>query len=230
MNLAWEVMLRAMEQGNKQHELKFTPILNGSPYREANFEELNLAELFETAIYINPLYRFSHIFGTLLDINETEYPELREMAFDVFMHIQSKRDLRAGLTKSGYYVRAILRDMLTGAYGTKASETITLFSNSEAQSVLYNMLMLFRKGTSMELFRYAARLIYPNAFVYRNNDVYRELLIYLPQQKNDVDEKKLNFLISIFLDINYTVYTFWGRHFGVIGFNETLKFEQMLLF
>ena len=230
MNLAWEVKLRALEQGSDPHKLRFTPVLDGNPYREASFEELNLAELSEQTVGINPLYRFSNIFGTLLDINETRYPQLREMIFDVFMHYQSQLDLRQGLTKDEYYIRAILRDMLSGAYGTKAADTLELFTSIGAKSVLYGILCLLRCGTSMELFRQVIRSVYPKALVYRNNDIYREILIYMPMQKNDEDERKLELLANMFLDINYTVFSFWGKHFGVIDLDETMAFEKMLLF
>jgi hypothetical protein len=230
MNLTWSVILQAMEQGLNPHELKFLPVRGGSPYREASFEELNLTQLTEQTVEINPLYRFSHIFGPLLDINQTEYPKLREMMFDSFMHDQNQRDLRQGLTKEEFYVRAILRDMLAGAYGSRASETINLLDNSEAKNLLYCMLVMFKNGTSIDLFGQIMRAVYPNALVYRNNDVYREILIFLPFLKKENDEKKLDLLSGLFLDVNYTVFTFWGRHFGVIGFDETLEFEQMLIF
>ena len=230
MNYAWEVVLRAMEQGLDPHGIQFHPELNGNPYREASFDELNLTELGDGSVGINPLYRFTHLFGVLFDINEDRYPQMRAMLFDVFMHYRSQLDLRQGLTKSEYYARAILRDLLTGAYGERAAEAVTLFSNAEAKSILYCMLTLIKGGGSIELFRHAVRTVYPKAMIYRNNDVFREVLIYLPRRKNEADEKKLDFLVSMFLDINYTAYAFWGRHFGVIDIEETLRFDEMLIF
>ena len=211
--------------------------MNGSPYRETAFEDWNLSELEQTGtdsasttVKINPLYRFSSLFGLLFDINENEYPELRELSFDVFMHYQSQLDLRQGLTKKEYYLRAILKDILAGAYGEKASKTIILFTNQEAKALLYGMFSLFRCGISMELFSQTIRAIYPKARVYRNNNVYRELLLYLPLDKQETEVQKLDFIISMFLSINYTVHTFWGHHFGVIDMDETLRFDEMLLF
>jgi len=230
MNLVWEVLLKAKEQGIDLHTIQFLPDFGGSPYRETVFEDINLAELLDNQIGVNPLYRFAHIFGSLLDINESRYSQLREVMFDVFIHYQGQLDLRQGLTKSEYYIRAILRDLLGGVYGEKAKEAITLCSNTEVKSILYGMLTMFRCGNSIELFRKVMRAIYAKGIVYRNRDIYRELLIYLPQRRNDVDEQKLSFLIHMFLDVNYKVYVFWGHHFGVIGLEETLKFEEMILF
>ena len=230
MNLAWEVVLRVMDQGQDPHKIQFESELNGSPYREAVFTEINISEIEEQKVKINPLYRFSHIFGTFFDINEVRFPEFREMLFDVFVHYQSQLDLRQGLTKSEYYIREILRDILSGAYGEDAAETIMLFSNTEVKSVLHGMLTLFECGSSMELFRKMVRAVYPKAMVYRNNDAYREILVYLPRDKNDIDERKQDFLVGMFLDINYSVYTFWGYHFGVVDLDETLEFDEIILF
>jgi len=230
MNHAWEVKLRAMEQGLDPHGLCFRPDFDGSPYRETTFTDVNLKEVADAQIGLNPLYRFAHIFGPIFDRDEPRYVQSREMLLDIFFHYQSQLDLRQGLTKSEYYVRAILKDLLAGAYGRDAMEAIENFSNTEAKHVLHGMLTLFRAGSSMELFRQVVRGVYPRAIVYRNSDVYREILIYLLQKKNGADERKIWFLISMFLDINYTVYTFWGHHFGIIDLEETLAFDEMIIF
>jgi len=233
MNQTWEVVLGAMSQGIDPHKIHFAPDMHGSPYRETAFEHWNQSELDSTGsitVGINPLYRFSSLFGLLFDINEREYPELRELCFDVFMHYQSQLDLRQGLTKKEYHLRAILKDILSGAYGAKASETIMLFTNQEAKALLHGMFSLFKCGISIELFNQTIRAVYPNARVYRNNNVYRELLVYVPIDKHETEVQKLDLIISMFLSINYTVYIFWGHHFGIIDVDETLEFDEMLLF
>jgi len=230
MNQAWEVILRALEEGIDPRTLRFQPDFNSSPYRETAFADMNITEVTEPQVGLNPLYRFTHIFGSVFDVNETRYDQLREMLLDVFFHYQSQLDLRAGLTKSEYYIRAILKDLLAGVYGEKAVAAIELFSNAEAKKVLHGMLALFQSGGSMELFQQVVCAVYPRTIVYRNNGIYREILIYLPQKKNSVDAQKLDFLTSMFLDINYTIYIFWGHHFGVIDLDETLAFDEMVIF
>lgn len=230
MNHAWEVMLSAIALGENPHRFQFAPDFDSSPYRETAFTDMNLEEVFDTKVGLNPLYRFAHMFGPLFNQDETRYVQLREMLFDVFMHHQSQRDLRAGLTKQEYYIRAILKDFLAGVYGKQAADAIRLCSNTEVKQILYATLTLFRVGSSMELFQQAVRSMYPRAIVYRNNGVYREVLIYLPQKKNETDEKKLDFLTHMFLDINYTVYTFWGHHFGIIDVADTLDLDEMIVF
>lgn len=230
MNTAWEVSLKAKEQGLDPQILRYIPNCNSGPYRETGFIDLNIRELGESEVEINPLYRFTHIFGELLDVNLTEMPEARELLFDVFMHYQTQLDLRSGLTKSEYYIRAVLKDILGTVYGEKAADAITLFPNDGVKKILYGMLEMFQCGTSVGLFQKIIRAVYPNAVVYSNSDIFRELLIYLPLEKTEDEQSKLDFLITMFLDINYTVFTFWGKHFGIIGYDLTLQFDKMLLF
>lgn len=181
MNTAWEVVLQAKEQGIDPQILKFSPNCNSGPYRETGFTDLNIQELGETAVEINPLYRFTHIFAELLDVNLEELPKARELLFDVFLHYQTQLDLRSGLTKSEYYIRAVLKDLLAGIYGEAVAKAI-------------------------------------------------RLLIYIPMLKRETEQSKLHFLVSMFLEINYTVYSFWGHHFGIIGLDETLEYDKMVLF
>jgi len=230
MNHAWEVMLNALAFGKEPHSFRFWPDFDSSPYRETAFSDMNLKEVLDARVGLNPLYRFAHIFGPLFDKDEQRYEELREMLFDVFIHYQSQLDLRSGLTKQEYYIRAMLKDFLAGTHGVRAAEVMRLCSSAELKQILYGVLTLYRAGSSMELFRQVVRGIYPRAIVYRNNGVYREILIYLPQQKNETDQKKLDFLTDMFLDLNYTVYTFWGHHFGIVDVDETLEFDKMIVF
>ena len=230
MNYIWEVMLKALEQGLEKEKLRFVPEMNGSPYFEASFEELNADTLWEKEIKINPLYRFSNIFAHVFGLDLTRYQALRELLFDVFMHYQGQLDLRQGLTKSEFYIRAMLKDILSGEFGSKLAEDAFLFTNFEMKSILHGFLTLNRTGISLELFKKIMRTVYPRALMYRNNNIYREILVYLPDEKNDSDLRKLDFLVSMFLDVNYTVYIFWKHHFGIIGVDETLEYGDMLIF
>lgn len=230
MNTAWEVVLQAKKQGVDPQALKFSPNCSSGPYRETGFTDLNIRELADTAVEINPLYRFTHIFAELLDVNLEELPKARELLFDVFLHYQTQLDLRSGLTKSEYYIRAVLKDLLAGVYGEAAAKVIRLFTNGQVKSILHGMLTLYRCGGSIALFQQMMRAVYPKAVVYRNADVFRELLIYIPMLKRETEQEKLHFLVSMFLDINYTAYSFWGHHFGIIGLDETLEYDKMILF
>jgi len=230
MNMIWDVMLSALSQGIPSEQLHFVVDSSPSPYLEVAFEEMNADSLYDNTIEVNPLYRFTGIFAKALDINVESYAKLREILLDAFIHHQSRLDLRSGLTKSEFYVRAILKDILGGAYGKKAAENAQLFTNLEMKSILYGMLDLFKSGASLELFRKIMRSIYPDVLIYLNKGIYREILLYMPQDKTESELKKLDFLVSMFLSINYTVFVFWKHHFGVIGINESLYYDDMLIF
>jgi hypothetical protein len=146
------------------------------------------------------------------------------------MHYQGQIDLRQGLTRDEYHIRAIMKDMMDGVYGSRIAKDVWLFTNREMKAILYGMLSLHRVGASMELFRKVMRTVYPQALVYRNNDVYRETFLYFAFDKSEEEIRKVDFLVSLFLDLNYTVYVFWKHHFGVMDVDETLEFNHTLIF
>lgn len=230
MNLAWEVALKAIEQELDLQTMRFCPNFNSSPYRETAFEDLNLAELSDPHIELNPLYRFSPIFSALFHANVTGYEQLSEMLFDLFMHYQTQLDLRRGLTRSEYYIRAILRDLMDGVYGESAAQAIMMFRKDEVKAILYRMLNLFQCGCLVSSFMQLMGTIYPTAIVYRNRDKDREILIYLPVDNSVIEQQKINFVLGMFLPMNYTVYVFWNRHFGLIDMDETMLLDHVILF
>jgi hypothetical protein len=230
MKFVWEVLITALGQGVSREDLRFRPDINGSPYFETAFEDLNAETLWDATVEVNPLSRFAHVLSKLFDPDLEAYKATRELLFDAFMHYQGQLDLRQGFTKSEYYIRSILRDLLSGTYGESHGENCKLFTNEQMKNILRCLLTLHKTGTSLELFRKALRPVYPQTLIYRNNNAYREILIYIPWEKNGEDMRKLDFIVSMFLDINYTVYVFWKHHFGIIGVDETLEYGDSLIF
>lgn len=229
MNYAWDVALKAELQGIKQEDLHYYPAKCVSPYIEVAFENINEMTV-ESTVEINPLYRFSDVFSRVFDINLDDFVQLREILFDIMMHYFVKMDLRQGLCKDEYYQRFLLTDLINGCYGIDISNTVDSFSNRELKNILLCMLNLFRTGTSVYLFRKVMRSIYPESLVYSNNDVFREVLIYIGCKETSTERRKIDFLISSFLPVNYETHLFWEHHFGIIDIDITMMFDQMQIF
>lgn len=229
MNYIWDVSLKAREQGIALEALRFVPAKSASPYIEASFENLN-EDSVEKTVEINPLYRFCGVFSQLMDINVEEYPQLREALLDVYLHYIVRMDLRQGLCKDEYYMRFLLRDILSGLYGAEHQNAAEQFTTPELKKVLMCLLCLLRIGPSVNLFRKAMRSVYPDSLVYLNNDHYRELLIYIGCNETAREREKLDFLLSVFLSVNYTTHLFWEHHFGIIDVEATMQFDEMVIF
>lgn len=230
MNYAWEAALTAEEQGVWRGGLRFVQMENPSPYMEIAFENLNTTTIEEAEIPVNFLFRFSQVFSRILDINVEEYRELRDALMDVLMHYFVQVDLRQGLCRSEYYIRFLLRDILGGALGRDYAKAIREFTALELKKVLFCILMLYQTGTSIFLFRKAIKAVYPDSLVYASNDTFREVLIYIGQRETAEHRLKVDFLTSVFLNLNYEIHLFWDHHFGIIDVEETLSFDDMVIF
>lgn len=230
MNYLWEVALRSDDYEIPRESLRYVPAKSCSPYIEASFVDLNTLVPEEHEIEANPLYRFATVFGTLFDINLTACPKTRAMFFDVCMQYIIQIDLRQGLSTSEYYLRFILRDILGGVYGVRAAQAVRLFTPKELRSVLTCMLTLYRCSVSVTLFRRIMRALYPESLVYLNNDLFREILIYIGVKETKDEREKIEFILSIFLQVNYTTHLFWEHHFGIIDVEETMLLDEMVLF
>lgn len=230
MNYAWEFTLAAERQGMTRQQLHFRQAENASPYFESAYPDMNLVELPDEVVPVNTLFRFPDVFCRVLDVNIEEYSAFREVLLDVLMHYFVQLDLRQGLSRSEYYIRFLLKDFLGGALGEEYNDAIKQFTAKELKRVLLCILTLFRTGTSILLFRKAIKAVFPDSLVYSSNDKYREVLIYIGIKETERERKKVDFLTSVFLNLNYEVYLFWEHHFGIIDVEETLHFDDMVIF
>lgn len=230
MNYLWEVALRADDNGVKREALNYVPAAVCSPYAEASFTDLNQSGIEDRRIEVNPLYRFADIFAAVFDINMTQSPKLRRKLFHITMQYFIQTDLRQGLSKREYYLRFILRDILRGAYGDEMARAIKYFTHASLRQVLICLLSRCKCGASIALFRQAMRAVYPDAIIYSNNDVYRELLIYIGMKETPEEKSKIDFLTDAFLPINYTTHLFWEHHFGIIDVDVTMTLDEMVLY
>ena len=230
MNYLWEVALRADQLGVPREKLRYTPARVSSPYMEAAFENLNQSLLEDPVVEANPLYRFSSIFSRLFDINTEGLEQTRQVFFDVVMQYLVQLDLRQGLCREEYYLRFLLKDFQDGVCGGRYAEAIRQFSGPELRPVLSCILRLCQCGSSVALFRRAMWAVYPNSLVYASNDTARELLIYIGHPETGCEQQKVDFLINVFLPLNFTTHLFWERHFGIVDVDVTMELDEMVLF
>lgn len=231
MNYIWEVFLKAERQAISKETIRFIPAKRFSPYLEAAFTDLNTKDFSQgTQVEVNALYRFEPILGRLIDINLPGYPQLREAIFDVILHYLAILDLKQGYSKNEYYHKFVLNDFRDGVYGQQLRQDLKAFSKDEVREIISGLLILYKTGTSVFLFKKVIHLIYPDSIVYENNDRFRELLIYIGKPQNTHEEGRLTLLLELFLPLDYQMHIFWTHHFGIIDVEETLIIDDMELF
>ena len=72
MQYIWEVVLAAEKNGIREADLQYEVPEVRSPYLEVSFYDLNTQTVEQTAVEVNPFYRFFDIFSGVLDIDQSE--------------------------------------------------------------------------------------------------------------------------------------------------------------
>lgn len=230
MNYAWEAVLLAERNGRDREELRFVEASVPSPYIEVSVTDLNISVPEDDRIEINPLYRFTDVFGWLFDKNIEAMMPTRELFFDACMHYIVQLDLREGISREDYYYSMIMSDICSGKYGDDVSRRFGLFRLSEQKALIRNYLRLLKSGNYLEEFRKAAAELYPDVFIYENNETACELLVYLGVKETEREHKRAALLREMFLPIQETVYFFYENHFGIIDVDETMIVDEMMIF
>lgn len=230
MNYVWETVIQADREGIPRDHLRFEPTRYGSPYTEVSSEIINRSTLGGGTVQVNPLYRFSNVFSQIFDLNLEDYGQLRETMFDIVMHFMAQLDLRQGLSRQEYYQRFFLRELVEEVCGEKAAEAVQYFGEGHLRRILHLILKLYICGSSIYLLREVMRNIYPDSIIYQNNEMAREVLIYVGFKETEEERTKITFLLDTFLPVNFEVFIFWDRHFGIIDVDETMVIDEMVLF
>lgn len=230
MNYIWEVLLKADEENISREEIKFVKPEICSPYMEISLDELNSTSLPESrSIEVNECYRFYEIFKDLFNINLEESRELREVLLDIILHYLGELDLKKGLSKKEFYKKFLFKDMLNKVFGEKLAENILYFEKEELDILLSGFITLYKTGISIELFKKVLKKIFKNSIVYISKEKPKDIYIYLDEKKEKHLKNKVKVIVETFLPINMKPLIFWDKHFGIIGFNNTMKINETVM-
>ena len=230
MNYIWEILLKADEENIPRDNIKFVQAQICSPYMEIAFNELNSTLLPENnVIEVNEYYRFYEIFKDLFNINFTESTELREVLLDILLHYLGELDLKQGLNKTEIYKKFLYKDILNNVFGKKLARNIKDFTKEERDSLLNSFIILYKTGTSLQLFKKVIKGIFKKSIVYSNKEKPKNIYIYLSEVKQKELESKINVILETFLPINMKPLIFWDKHFGIIGLENTMKINETVM-
>lgn len=230
MNYIWEAALATDQAGVPRENITYMPARNGSPYAEVVLENINSKTIEADVVEVNPLYRFAEEFSAIFDYNVEGHEKTRELLFDITMHYMVQADLRQGLSRQEYALRFLLKDLLNGICGQIAAEEIWFFEKDELRRLLIYIYKLYQCGSSIPLFREVIHDLYHGSLVYAGNEATEELLVYVGKKETEKERKRLQFLQDMFLPINFQIFLFWDRHFGIIDVSETMILDEMVLF
>lgn len=229
MNYIWEAVLAAEEKGMDREELHFVPAKSPSPYVEVSFADLNTTEPSEKFVEVNPLYRFGSVFEEIFGPDNREYEKLREIFLDAFLHYVVETDLLSGMHRQEYYFLFLNRELSDGTFGQKAAGAMELFDKCERRLIVTSLLGLYRSGHYGEIFRQVVRTLYEDSILYMGRDRADTIYLYLGKRETERERKRIEFLKDTFLPLNEDVRVYYDRHFGILGVEETMQMDRILL-
>ncbi|NFI94315.1 hypothetical protein FC961_07950 [Clostridium botulinum] len=230
MNYIYDIFIKAIEENAQTEEIKFKQAKVYSPYMELAIQNINTSKLPQSEyIEINALYRFQEIFEELFDINFKENTELKDVLFDILIHYLCELDLKQGLNKNELYKKFLFKDVINNVYGEELAKDILCFNKEETDVFLNSFITLYKTGTSLQLFNKILAKIFRHSIVYLNKESSKDIYIYLSEVEDKILKGKINAIINTFLPINMNVYLFWDKHFGILGSDNTMKIDDIVM-
>ncbi|MEY8356566.1 hypothetical protein AALB39_24885 [Lachnospiraceae bacterium 54-53] len=230
MNYLWEVMLQLKKQGMPERELRFKMPREFSPYMELSTPCLNQKTLEEGSVLeVNPYYRFYNIFKDFYKPDSHEFPKLKENLFHLIFHQLMQNDALSGMTREEYHKKLLYQDLLENAFGVQAKEAVTLFDRDERETVLSGLLKQYETGSSLDMFKDMMEALIPNNIVYHSSQNSYEILVYIGCRKEKTIVDKMNFLTRMFVELPYHVDIYYEYHFGIMGIEETMGMDEIIL-
>lgn len=230
MNYLWEVMLKAKEQGISEKNINFIISKNYSAYMEVSYPYLNQNKLEDhPEVEINPYYRFYSIFKNLYHPEMREFSKFRKSLTNLILHQLAENDAVSGMTKEAYYKKLLLQDFVNNIYGPAAMNSMGLFDRDEREIILSGLLRQYKTGSSLDIFKDMMEELVPNNIVYRNNDDFHEIMVYIGQRRDKTIAAKIDHLIQLFVEIPYRIEIYYEYHFGIIGIDETMEIDEIAI-
>ena len=193
MQYIWEVVLAAEKNGIREADLQYEVPEVRSPYLEVSFYDLNTQTVEQTAVEVNPFYRFFDIFSGVLDINQKEYEKTKEIFVDAVFHYLALTDLRMGMSRKDYYFKFLVEELEAGSLGGRQRRLYSYFHPMK-KNILYwrswmsYLLVTIVRFSSGCFKRYIKTLLYIKAWIVPMNFIFT-----LEVQKRRKKGKGFNF-------------------------------------
>lgn len=230
MNYLWEAMLYLKEEGLESHQVRFQVAKVYSAYMEVSNVFLNQTSIEDNGILeVNPFYRFWGIFEDLYAPEATDRLEIKEGITNIILHQLAENDCKSGMTKEFYYKKLLYEDFSEGRYSKEIKDSLELFSDREKEVILSAVLCQYEAGSSLDLFKQILSSFIDDNIIYGNRSNPKELIVYIGSKRGDILEKKIEFLVAMFLDICYQITLYFEYHFGIIGVDETMIMDRIVM-
>lgn len=230
MNYIWDASIRAKRKNIDIKKLTFNPAEIYSPYMELamNYINYQITEDSEE-IEVNPFYRFGYIFNQLMD-PESEKDELRNEILNCALHFLNNVDIYNGMNRHEFMRMFIRKDIENGYFGDRIRENWKLFELDEQETVITQMINMYQTGSNIEISRKAILGVFHDGYIYFNKMLKNEILIFAGIREREIYKAKMQLLIELFMPVDFQYQIYWSKHFGIIGTDELMKEDSIVLY
>ena len=130
-----------------------------------------------------------------------EFLSLRESLTNLIFHVLAGNDILSGMTREEYYKKLLYQDLKNGAFGEAAAEAAALFDQRERELILSGLLRQYQTGSSLDIFNDMVEELIPQNIIYRSNENFYEILVYIGVKKEKRISGKMDFLVRMFVDL-----------------------------
>lgn len=225
----WGPYLAVRQQGGDIASLRYR-VKNA---RVSPYMELQADSLYENGSYeegfrhldVNPYLRFFSIFDPFLMPEDAGYEEFYEALADILLHYLADLDLKMGMCRQDFYRNLIVQDMEAGVYG--AFLQLAAFTDMEKQEIAWRILCFYHTGDGPGCLQKAAASLLPECRIYIREG--QEFVFYMREPYDETDERRLGYLIRLFLPLSYSWTVHWMQTYGVTGYGETMQMGDFIL-
>ena len=228
-NRIWAPYLMMLQQEKDLSRLHYTVKNNRvSPYLELQAESLHGNGTYEDGrarLDVNPYVRFFSIFDPLLTPDNLGYDEFERALSDIMLHYLADLDIKMGMCRHDFYIALLMRDLDRGVYG--GLKELEVFTKMEKRVIAEWLITFYHTGDGPCCLSGAARVLLPICAIYIREG--EEFVFYMRQPQDDTEEKKIRFLIRLFLPLACSCTIHWTQTYGVLGYEETTQMEDFIL-
>jgi len=173
---------------------------------------------------INPYYRFGSIYEYILRPERNDPNDL--IVCDIITHILAHIDRICGMSRRDFHLLLITDEIEQGCFG-EPKDDFKLFSVAEKRALAEALIMFYETSNSLRCLDVLFNAIMTDFnIMLRDNE---EVVFYNPYRFDAREDKKLRFIIKLFLPIDFPHVIHWQHTYGTIEHDESMTLEGFVL-
>lgn len=156
--------------------------------------------------------------------------KIKQILFDLLYHYILEIELRKGMDVNGYHMGQLHQNILNDAYGLSVKEWYLALDPTKQRKICYYLHRMYQAGQSEALFIASVTAICKDVILYKSKIKDDEFLIYFACEENEEERSQFELVQFLFLPLGVSVRCYWDRHFGVVGSEETMQYDEIIIY